>query len=78
MIMTLTQPNLIASERPPHLPSRENGAGAPIIDVLAAPTPAPTGDASSNMPAAGSFNLQRAAYPSAGPPSAPTLPDKSP
>ena len=78
MIMTQTPPNLISSARPPHLPSQENGAGAPIIDVLAAPTPVPTGDASSNMPAAGSFNVQLASHPLARPPSAPTLPDKSP
>ena len=78
MSSTLTPPNLISSALPPHPPSRENGAGAPIVDVLAAPTHVPTGDAPSNIPVAGSFSVRLASRPLAGPAHAPRPQLKSP
>jgi hypothetical protein len=69
---------IIAPVRPPHLPCRENGAGVPIVDVCAAPTRVPTGDAPSNTHPAGALSDLLASHPFARPAHAPRPQLKTP
>lgn len=79
MSSTLSPLNSIIASAPPlHLPCRENGAGARIVDVLVVPTPDATADAPSNMPAAGAFGVQLALHPLSGSVRAPRSQLKTP